>query len=384
MVEGPDTPDVSGGDGAENAAGRRSRVLGVVAIAVVVAAAVGVVWVVGRGGDQGAGVPVGRSRVTFPQSHFELTAGSGRGGGGLSWFEVSTVGSSVPSRVVDSVRAPSAEAGEVREILAGPGGVFLVASSRARPCESRLYRFRLAADGHVRELAPVGGGVVPALVAGLAMSPDGNRVAYATVSCVTKTAEGVVPARPIAAAPSVATLNVLDLRTANTRVWISVESPVIGDIVWARDNRTLGYAVANVVHRPPDSYGLPQDTVGGVTVHALDVEAPGRDLLGGRVLFRQSDDSVVDSAVMNSDGRGGHGELRSREPDSGVSLFSFAEGQPMRITEKLPPNTSVMEVSTEPRYACPGSVDAYGRLLGSRFSAVGSFDPCSTAFDRPR
>jgi hypothetical protein len=190
--------------------------------------------------------------------------------------------------------------------------------------------------------------------------------------------------RATAAAPAVATLNVLDLATEDSRVWISVISPVVGDIVWGRDSRTLGYAVGQLVHLPPDEHGFPRDTVGGVTVHALDVDAPGTDLLAGRVLFRQSDASVtVDNAVMNADGRTGYGSLSPHVEDGGISMFTFGEGQPMRITRTLPPNSEVLVQESEPRYACRASVDAFGRLSDAIFNAAAGLDQCGTAYNTP-
>lgn len=105
-------------------------------------------------------------------------------------------------------------------------------SSRDEPCESRIYRFRLGSDGHATDIAPLPGGVIPSRVAGLAMSPDGDRVAFATTPCTE------VPQPPRA------TLTVLDIDSGNRRTWSTTAPSVIGEIVWASDNDTLGYTSA--------------------------------------------------------------------------------------------------------------------------------------------
>lgn len=95
--------------------------------------------------------------------------------GPAPWFQVRALQQRRPSQRIDSVQPPSPSAAEVREILAGPEGTFVLSASRTKPCESRLYRFRLTGDGHVKTLEPLREQPVPALVAGLAMSPDGDR-----------------------------------------------------------------------------------------------------------------------------------------------------------------------------------------------------------------
>lgn len=71
-------------------------------------------------------------------------------------------------------------------------------------------------------------------------------------------------------------------------------------------------------------------------VHALDTDAPGTDLLVGRILLRPPGDSgVVITAVMNPDGQTGYGTIHKGQPPSTI-LFSFTEGQPMYVTETIP------------------------------------------------
>ncbi|MFI7709317.1 hypothetical protein [Nonomuraea sp. NPDC049480] len=297
-------------------------------------------------------------------------------------------------RLVDSVRSPSPSAGEAQEIIAGPDGTFVVAASRAKPCESRLYRFRLTGEGHATGVTPVTGGIAPALVAGLAISPDGRRIAYATTPCADDPSMPPTAASPPQAAnPPSATLTVLDAVTGHRRTWTTGGMSVLGEIVWARDSRTLGYATGDVNHRtrtspPPSPDGTdepPGDAIGNVTVRALDTDAPGTDLLAGRVLFRPpSGAGTVTSAVMNPDGRTGYGTMSKGRPPSTI-LFSFAEGRPMHVTKTIPPDPEgaitlhAFSTGDEPRYACLNGIDAFGRVTEGTFGSQ-SFGRCGTAW----
>lgn len=282
---------------------------------------------------------------------------------GGEWLEVHKMEGNTEPRLIDSVGSPSPSVGAAREIVAGPRGVFVVAGSRDEPCESLLYRFRLAGNGHAGGITPVKGGDTAAQVAGLAISPDGRRIAFATLPC----ADSPTPR---------ASLTVLDLATGRRRTWATNDASIIGEIVWARDSRTLGYAIGEVRG----------DNVGGVTVRALDTEAPGADLVAGRVLFRPSDGSgTVSSAVMNADGRTGYGMMRKGEPPQTI-LFSFAEGRPLNMTKLIPSEqTSGVIVLTsegdEPRHACLNGLDAFGRVNDGTFTArLQDGRPCGVAW----
>lgn len=287
-------------------------------------------------------------------------------------------------RLIDSVQPPSPSAGMVTEIVAGPGETLVLTAWRAKPCESSLYRFSLTDDGHAKGLTPVAGGVIPALVAGLAISPDGRRIAYATAPCgddpPNASSTAVYP--PSVAKSATATLNVLNTATGNRRMWTADRASVIGEIVWARDNSTLGYTIGDVIG---------DDAVGDVEVRALDTDAPGADLFAGRVLFRSpAGAGTVTAAVMDPDGRTGYGVMQKGEPASTI-LFSFTEGKPTRVTQTIPPDpdgtlTSVaFSTSGEPRYAClSGGLDAFGRVSEGTF-ATGSrrYGACEIAYEPP-
>ncbi|MFA1541731.1 hypothetical protein [Actinomadura monticuli] len=274
-------------------------------------------------------------------------------------------------RPVDAVEPPSPSAGEAREILAGPKGTFVVVAFRKGPCESRFYRFRLTGDGRVEGMEPLRREPVPAPVAGLAISPDGDRLAYTTAPCASGARRAAEPR---------ATVTVSDLGSGRRRTWSTAAPSVIGEIAWAGDGRTLGYAVSDV--RPDDSSGsgVPPGQMyapigrglGSVTVHALDTRARGTDLRAGRVLFRgPADSGSVTTAVMNPDGRTGYGVMRTTRPPSTV-LFSFSEGEPMRVTTTIPqkPNT-LMAIAfmndDGPRHACLNGLDAFGRVIDGGF-----------------
>ncbi|MFC4055334.1 hypothetical protein ACFOY4_37075 [Actinomadura syzygii] len=320
-----------------------------------------------------SGGPVARPR-------FILTVGqsASRGSGPEAWFEVRSVpGPDGRARLVDSVARPSPSAGEAEEIVAGPGNTFVVASTRDEPCESVLYRFGLTGDGRVKGIRPVSGGGTPARVAGPALSPDGDRIAYATAPCADV-------GRPSAA------LTVLDLRSGRRRTWSSPGAAVLGDIVWADDGRTLGYAVSDVAPTASPEFesgvGRIGRDVANTTVYALDTRAKGADLRAGRVLFRRPDggSGVVTTAVMGQDGRKGYGLMK--EPGR-IIAFGFAQGKPMRVThttETKPGSVDFVALSTSgerPRYACLGGIDAFGRVVdGDLVAANGGGRQCGSAF----
>ncbi|MGP4028839.1 hypothetical protein [Actinomadura sp. 3N407] len=295
------------------------------------------------------------------------------------WFQVHSLHGG-RQRPVDSVRPPSPSAGKARELLTGPKGMHLVASSREEPCESRLYRFRLDGDGQATDIAPVHEGVIPSRVAGMAMSPDGDRLAFATAPCTD------VPQ------PSRARLTVLDLDSGGRRTWSTSAPSVIGGIVWASDNDTLGYTLSDVRRDAPSADGTVHQGVpnGGkivnVTLYALDTDEQGTDLHGARRLFRQPDDfGRVTSAVMAPDGRTGYGVMKKGQPATTI-IFTFAEDEPMRVTKTIAPkpNTAMLfsfSTEEEPRYACLGGIDAFGRAINGEFPTISSdFSNCGSTY----
>ncbi|GAA0248131.1 hypothetical protein GCM10009527_050840 [Actinomadura nitritigenes] len=339
------------------------------ALAVLVAAAI-----VGVGASVGGEPPRAAGRFEYRTPRFML--GPGRQG---PWLEVRTTPrTGAPGRVVDAVRPPAA-AGAVQEILAGPDGEFVVAASRSDPCETRLFRFRLTGGGHVTGLAPVRGGTIPALVAGLAMNRRGDRLAYATAPCAPEPPDSPAPADPPRAVapanPPRAALTVLDTATGNRRTWSAAGPSVVGEIVWARDGRTLGYTIGDVV---PGAVRDP--AILNVTVRATDTRGGGSGLREGRVLFRAQ--GGVSSVTMSPDARSGYGMMR--RPDATV-LFSFTEGRPMHVTRTIPQQPgAVLGValvsSGEPRYACLNGLDAFGRALdGAVLTTFSGFGHCDSA-----
>ncbi|MDL4817526.1 hypothetical protein [Actinomadura opuntiae] len=344
-----------------------------VALAVLVGAAIA-----GVGSAVGGKDPEAAGHLRYRMPRFMLTAGRQD-----PWLEVRAARSvNGQVQVVDAVRPPGS-AGAVQEILAGPGGRFVVAASRNDPCETRLFQFRLTRDGHVTGLAPLRGGTTPALVAGLAMNRHGDRLAYTTAPCAPNPPNPPnAPNSPNALAPASpprAALTVLDAGTGARRTWSAAGPSAIGEIVWARDGRTLGYATGDVVP------GAGQDAaVRNVTVRATDTRAGGSGLREGRLLFRApGGPAAVSSATMGPDGRSGHGTLR--RPDA-IAIFSFAEGEPLRVTSTIPqkPGTGVaiaLVSSGEPRYACLNGLDAFGRAIDGEFRTTFSgFGHCDSAW----
>jgi hypothetical protein len=367
-------------DDREPASWRVRRWAAPVALALSVALSVGAVRLLVDGQVSSAQAYGGDDR----KPRFLLTAGrpgeSQTDDGRTPWLEVRALEQGQGELpLAGSAAPPSPEAGELREIVPGPGGSFLVVSSRRSPCESRLYRFGLTDAGHVKKIERLSEDVIPALAAGLAMSPDGDRIAYTTAPCA---ADPQAPLPP-------ATVTVLDSDSNRRRTWTATTPSLVGEIAWARDNRTLGYTLSDVQDAPSQGAmpGVPvQRTIGNATVHALDTGAQGADLGGGDILFRQPADSgTVTTAGMNPDGRTGYGVIERKQPASTV-FFTFAEGEPMHVTrtvERKQNTVSLFVVSgkNRPRYACMGGVDAFGRVLeGGIANLQGSNPRCSTAW----
>ncbi|MFD0686154.1 hypothetical protein [Actinomadura fibrosa] len=403
MVEGL-ARDVTAPDGSGSPRWWVRRWAAPVGLALAVAGSVGAVGLAVGGEPPGEAAGPGDYRPP----RFVLTADAdgqigadgrvqARQGGAGPWFQVRALQERAQPRLVESVRAPSGDGGYVVALVEGPGDTFVAVSTRPAPCESRIYRFRLTQDGHVTGLTRVKGGVVPALVAGVAVSPDGRRIAYATAPCAqareaAAAAQGVV--RPARGAD--ASVTVLDTRDGKRRTWTARGLPsVVGEIVWARDSRTLGYAVGDVrysapadLSKPPPEGGWPRDKIGTVTVHALDTRAGGGDLRGARVLFRSAGPGAVITAVMNPDGRTGYGMSQEGEqPAVTTVLFSFVEGRGMRVTQTIKPEpNAVMGVAlgeSKPRYACLGGIDAFGRAdRGDLVTGGGVNGACRMAWAR--
>jgi hypothetical protein len=316
--------------------------------------------------------------VDRPRARFLLTVGSsgdltgaGRSGAGpVPWFQVHEIDGSGLTHLVESVPQPSPPAGEARELLAGPGGVYLVVSSLPAPCGSSVHRFRLTDAGRVTDLAPLAGGAVPAIVAGVAMSRDARRIAYSTLPCAPPASFPGMPARaqPAVSLAQRPVLTVLDLTTGRRRDWSTASGTAIGSIVWAADGRRLGYTLGTMTG----------ESVDGVTVHALDTEAPGAEAGGGRVLLaRAAYTGHITSATMSLDGRGGYGTLRRSSPPATV-MFRFTAGRPVEVVgvdEDEPGAFTLTAVNwgDSPRFACRGGVDAFARPSGN----------CSSATDVP-
>ena len=100
---------------------------------------------------------------------------------------------------------------------------------------------------------------------------------------------------------------------------------------------------------------------------ALDTEAPGTELRTDRPLARLAQaDGDVDHAIMGLDGRSGWGML-SRPSE--VVLFTFAEGEPIRVTSTIERDPNAIQAFSfrggafdDVRYACLNGPDAFGRI----------------------
>jgi len=236
------------------------------------------------------------------------------------------------------------------------------------------------------------GGVVPALVGSLAISPDNTRLAYTTAPCATspRPLPRGVPDHPSAALPGNASLTVLEMTTGAHRTWTTDRPSVVGEIVWAADGATLGYTVAEVHPVPQgDPSQPPGDIVDTLTMRTLDTGSAGTDLLAGPALFHQPDGASVTSAIMNLDGHTGVGTMRQASPPA-IATFDFAAGQPIVVTHTFPiTNRDLYSITlgdrNTPRYACLDGVDPFGRLIQGTLTTTSPRPlSCGTAYDTPR
>jgi hypothetical protein len=288
------------------------------------------------------------------------------------WFQVRAIRKRQESLLVHSVPPPSSATGPAQEIIEGPDGTFVIVGSGTGPCRSRLHRFRLTADGHATKIQAVPGGTVAGLAGGVAISRDGRRLAFARAPC----APGTPPSAPRPETLAKATLTTLDTTTGRRRTWTTPNNAIIGEIRWARDGRTLGYALGNVVQRTSAS----DLALRGAAVHALDTEAPGARLRDGRVLFRHPDNAdTLLSATMRPDGTTGFGSMRKAQPPSTL-MFTFSAGRPIRVTRTVPSHIGIgTSTGGEPRYACSGGLDAFGRVSAGTLT-TNNTQRCGSAY----
>ena len=205
-------------------------------------------------------------------------------------------------------------------------------------------------------------------------------MAVATLPCGRPAAFPGQPARATTTAEpgQSPVLSVLDLETGRRRDWSTPPASVLGSIVWAGDSRTLGYSVGDL------------RALRDVTAYALDTDRPGADARAGRVLLRPSDyDGDLTTVLMDLDGRGGYGTLDAASPPSTV-VFTFTEGRPIHVLStivKKPDVLSAVSVSVgggQPRYACAGGIDAFGRVMNGYVALSGSgFSRCTSTTDVP-
>ena len=210
--------------------------------------------------------------------------------------------------------------GKAAEVVSGPDGMFVLVAAKTGGCGSRIFLFRLSSGGQVQRFAALAEGPVPAEVAGVAVSPDGHRLAYAAMSC---TGGGTA-------------LVVHQLKTGHRRTWTASDDPLLGEIVWAEDNRTLGYTATD-------------HALAGVVLSALDTRAAGTDLRAGRVLLdARTSDGRIGPAWMHADGRTG---FAVRQTAEGTDELALTVGRPPRVVRHSPRDPSVL---TSTAYAVDG------------------------------
>jgi hypothetical protein len=92
---------------------------------------------------------------------------------------------------------------------------------------------------------------------------------------------------------------------------------------------------------------------------------------------------------MDLNGRGGAGTLHQMAPPATV-VFSFKEGMPIDISATYEEQSGSLTAvaiswSHEPRYACLGGIDSFGRASGDQLTLAGqAFPQCGSTTNVPR
>ncbi|MEV5709586.1 hypothetical protein [Actinoallomurus sp. NPDC052274] len=143
----------------------------------------------------------------------------------------------------------------------------------------RIYRMHVADTGRITSFDALGtliqGGTMrpEVMPGGLAVSPDGRKIAYAVIPCGT-------PADRL-----FYKIGVVDLRTGAQREWTDPQESVISSLSWTADDRKVAFVRREPTHEPDD--GDHMLTKNGA-VMLLDTDSNGSSLLSSRTLVRRS------------------------------------------------------------------------------------------------
>jgi Tol biopolymer transport system component len=151
---------------------------------------------------------------------------------------------------------------DTTSVATADGRHYVMAVYTTRPCRSRLYQFQLDDRGQPSAVTPLARPAVPGEVYDLAVSGNGQKIAYATIAC---TGESKPPP------PYLAVTNLVTQRT--TRWTLPADGPA-GSVSLTADGSLLCYSVGqpSVVRIiPAGSAPGPAAALGRTVVRAADV-----------------------------------------------------------------------------------------------------------------
>ncbi len=239
-----------------------------------------VLWVITGGFTDGPQTGSSAQASSGPATTFPLRAATAFGVGAVPAYYVAVggrsaeVGATATGAVLATIRTPAQSAGTF-EYVSGAAGDRLFVLAAVRRLRTELYLLRLNPHARAATLSPLPFSVTtgPDLqFAGLALSPDGRKLAVALNSWA--------PARG-----GDSRIWVYDLATGSRREWLwsgpglmsSLTAKGQASLSWAAGNKTVAFEM-----QPGSTGWLTQ-------VRLLDTGAPGSDLGKARVVVQSSE-----------------------------------------------------------------------------------------------
>ncbi|GAB2809933.1 hypothetical protein GCM10027176_13320 [Actinoallomurus bryophytorum] len=179
-----------------------------------------------------------------------------------------------------------------RYVAAGPDQTFyvLTEATGGNDCAIDTFQLKVSAVGRIIRFAKLSGGDIPHVtvtpIGGIAISPDGHRIAYAYRAC---SSERGTPG-----------IGVLDIRSGTWQRWRDGGSAGISSLSWTADGRYLAYLFRDSADGQND--GPPVN--GTAQMRLLDTKGAHRVLPAGAVLLRESKRlPYIWGALVSPDGK---------------------------------------------------------------------------------
>ncbi len=296
-------------------------------VAAAVLAAVLVLWIIARGltGDLGA-----RAQASpGPASTFPLRSAPAFDGGAVPAYYVVADGRSAAvlatatGAVLATIRTPTESAGYLEQVSgAFDDRTFVLAA--VRHLRTELYLLRLdprAGKARLSQLPFTVATGAALQFAGLALSPDGRKLAVAVNNWAPKARGG-------------SRILVYDLETGSRRDWVwpgfglmtSAAAKGQASLSWTANDRTLAFDITS-------------STGATATIRLLDTAAPGTDLSASRVVTSVHNADGIETPLITADGSAillGKNQLpasqRGATPETlSIDEYSAVTGRPLAV-----------------------------------------------------